>query len=107
MEVGVLAQELRLEALVHAEHVGIYEHLSVAFVASSDADKVTVTYNERNVGKNKGDNYILAIVRVDNDNPESPVSKITYIPNPFKDSDCFVTQISYDIDKLEQMGKQG
>ena len=38
VEVGVLAQELRLEALVHAEHVGIYEHLSVAFVASSDAD---------------------------------------------------------------------
>ena len=73
----------------------------------TDADKVTVTYNERNVGKNKGENYILAIVRVDNDNPESPVSKITYIPNPFKDSDCFVTQISYDIDKLEQMGKQG
>lgn len=64
---------------------------------AAGAQTVTVSRNEILAGKNKGDQFILALVEV---NESGPV--VHYIPNPFRKEEpgFMVCSVNYDIQKL-------
>jgi superfamily II DNA or RNA helicase len=67
------------------------------------ADTVTITKNEILTCLNKPDQFILAVVVVDQGAPETPV----YIKNPFTtEPDFAVTSVNYNLKKLLEKGER-
>jgi uncharacterized OB-fold protein len=69
------------------------------------AETVTVTRNEILTALNKPEQYILAIVEIDPENPTSAPPTITYIRQPFtREPDFGATSVNYKLKDLLPKG---
>ena len=67
------------------------------------ARTITVTKNEILTALNKPDDYILAVVTVEN----NQVTGLTYLTRPFKNQPDFAaTSVNYDLNELLNRGEQ-